>query len=287
MTDDSTVSSTTPTTSRIASPTNARGGLAIYNNKFRQRSISGGCSADETSINSPTDSSSKKIRASMQPSSPSRPTSPTLSRTANNNSRLGLKRPPSQMTGLARPSSRAGNIPSPPITNTASSKSHITSPNSNIRTPSSAGSNAKTAKGIARKFSLQTDSIYDEPDNYCYSPPDSPLGGSETDSLRSFTSSISYGSSSKNTTTTTSPTKSTSKKSPTTANRMSMATSRNSKLPAPADGDSSNRGCDIADVGGDDDMNSANSGNNVNSGNNNIENGKSVVDESVGGREGG
>ncbi|CAH1757898.1 14008_t:CDS:2 [Entrophospora sp. SA101] len=54
-----------------------------------------------------------------------------------------------------------------------------------------------------------------------------------------------------------------------------------------ADGDSSNRGCDIADVGGDDDMNSANSGNNVNSGNNNIENGKSVVDESVGGREGG
>ncbi|CAJ0632292.1 1292_t:CDS:2, partial [Entrophospora sp. SA101] len=248
MTDDSTVSSTTPTTSRIASPTNARGGLAIYNNKFRQRSISGGCSADETSINSPTDSSSKKIRASMQPSSPSRPTSPTLSRTANNNSRLGLKRPPSQMTGLARPSSRAGNIPT--ITNTASSKSHITSPNSNIRTPSSAGSNAKTAKGIARKFSLQTDSIYDEPDNYCYSPPDSPLGGSETDSLRSFTSSISYGSS-------------------------------------VADGDSSNRGCDIADVGGDDDMNSANSGNNVNSGNNNIENGKSVVDESVGGREGG
>nr|CAG8455329.1 1971_t:CDS:2 [Entrophospora candida] len=213
MTDDSTVSSTTPTTSRIASPTNARGGLAIYNNKFRQRSISGGCSADETSINSPTDSSSKKVRASMQPSSPSRPTSPTLSRTANNNSRLGLKRPPSQMTGLARPSSRAGNIPSPPITNTASSKSHITSPNSNIRTPSSAGSNAKTAKGIARKFSLQTDSIYDEPDNYCYSPPDSPLGGSETDSLRSFTSSISYGSS--------------------VANRMSMATSRNSKLPAP------------------------------------------------------
>nr|CAG8455213.1 8609_t:CDS:2 [Entrophospora candida] len=52
-------------------------------------------------------------------------------------------------------------------------------------------------------------------------------------------------------------------------------------------GDSSDRGCDIADVGGDDEMNSANSGNNVNSGNNNIENGKSVVDESVGGREGG